>query len=403
MDELRADVAIIGAGPAGSTLAALLAGAGVNVVVVDRETFPRDKVCGEFLSWDALPVLEQIGVLEEIDRNGAQMIDRCQIMLRGRAYEFSFPASARGISRRTLDETILDRARVLGASTLEGWSVTRVEPREEDPGFLLARNRAGDEMKIIAGTLVGAWGRWGRLDIQMQRKFARETRRRHFGFKRHYASRTDDARTIRLYPFRHGYLGASPIEGGRTNVCGLVHQARMREMEDKWHGLVKSLRAESGELDDLFAGREPAQKTFLSSEPVIFTAREPVLDGMLLIGDSAGIIDPLTGNGMAMAIQSALLAAGSIAQRLSGGRFAEMSGRIYSKHYAEWFESRIRWSRRSASILSRPRLLEMIGRLAPEPRMGEYFAKKTRADLTHLGRMIDAWKRAGGVGWGGPS
>lgn len=401
MDELEADVVIIGAGPGGSTLAALLARSGADVIVLDRETFPRDKVCGEFLSWDALPILQEIGALEKLDAAGARKIDRCAIVLHGREYQFSFPAPARGITRRALDETLLDIARSHGAATLEGWSVTRVEPRGANPGFLLAKNRNGDEMKIDAGTLVGAWGRWGRLDIQMQRRFARETRRRHFGFKRHYAIRETDEGIIRLYSFDRGYLGVSPVEGNRTNICGLVHDSRVRSMKRGWEGLVGELRGESAEIEELLRNREARQEEFLSSAPVIFTAREPVLDGMFLVGDSAGIIDPLAGNGMAMAIQSALLAAGSIVQRLSGGRFSEMAGRLYAKNYSEWFNSRIRWSRASAAILSRPRLLGLVGRIAPEPGLGELLARKTRADLEYVTRLVEAWRKTKGIPWTG--
>ena len=399
MDELRSDVVIVGAGPGGATLAALLSSRGVSVTILDRSTFPRDKVCGEFLSWDALPVLDAIGALEILDERGARRIDRCAIMLGDREYRFGFPGEARGISRRTLDEVILDRARALGATVMEGWSATRVEPRKNEDGFVLAKGRSGAEMKINAGILVGAWGRWGRLDIQLQRQFVRETRRRHFGFKRHYSELPVDDRTIRLHSFDRGYLGVSPVEGERTNICGLVHGSRIRSMKGGWESLVESLREEADELDRLFREREPRQEEFLSSEPVVFSAREPVVEGMLLIGDAAGIIDPLAGNGMAMAIQSALLAAGTVLQRLSGGRLAEVADRLYAKNFSEWFDSRIRWSRRSAMVLSRPSLLRAAGSLAPGPALGEFLTRKTRGQVADVNRLLDAWQRSSGAVW----
>lgn len=393
MDELAADVVIVGAGPGGATLGALLARHGVSVTILDRETFPRDKVCGEFLSWDSLAILESIGALSILDQRGARQIGRCAIVLPEREYTFDFPAPARGISRRVLDEVILDQAREHGATVMEGWSATRVEPRRNETGFVLAKGRSGQELKISSRVIVGAWGRWGRLDVQLQRRFVRETRRRHFGFKRHYARGPEDEGMIRLYSFGHGYLGVSPVEDGRTNICGLVHGQRIKSMKGGWETLIDSLREEAPELDTLFR-REPKQDEFLSSEPVIFTAREPVIDGLLLVGDAAGIIDPLAGNGMAMAIQSALLAAGTVLQRLSGGRLAEVADRMYARHFSDWFDSRIRWSRRSAMVLSRPRLLRTVSHLAPEPGLGRYLSEKTRADVASVDRLLKVFEVA---------
>ncbi|MGZ8710980.1 MAG: NAD(P)/FAD-dependent oxidoreductase, partial [Thermoanaerobaculia bacterium] len=88
------EVAIIGAGPAGSTLAALLAERGVQVTLFDKDTFPRDKLCGEFLSYDALPILEPLGVVDAIDRAEAPRIERCRV-IGARTYEFELPHAAR--------------------------------------------------------------------------------------------------------------------------------------------------------------------------------------------------------------------------------------------------------------------------------------------------------------------
>src|SRR5947209_15082572 len=109
------DVAIVGAGPAGSTVAALLARRGASVALIDRDHFRRDKLCGEFLSYDALPVLERFG----IDLGQAPKIDRCRIVGRHRTYEFEFPHAARGVSRLLLDDLLLRNARTAGAHVLE--------------------------------------------------------------------------------------------------------------------------------------------------------------------------------------------------------------------------------------------------------------------------------------------
>jgi len=102
MTTLTVDVAIVGAGPGGSTLAALLARRGYSVALIDRDDFPRDKLCGEFLSYDALPIAEALG----IDLGDAPYIEHCRVVGRGRTYAFDFPHPARGVSRVFLDDAL---------------------------------------------------------------------------------------------------------------------------------------------------------------------------------------------------------------------------------------------------------------------------------------------------------
>jgi len=163
------DVAIIGAGPAGSTLAALLARRGVAVLLIDREEFPRDKLCGEFLSYDALPVLEPLGIVDAIDVRGAPRIEHCRVVGRRRTYEFDFPHAARGVSRFYFDDLLRRTAIANGAQF-------RVEPAI---------------LPAPAKVTAGAWGRWGRYDQQLGRAFVTDKKHRNFGFKRHYRGAVD--------------------------------------------------------------------------------------------------------------------------------------------------------------------------------------------------------------------
>jgi len=119
MGDAAVEVAVIGAGPAGSTLAALLAERGVEVALYDRDAFPRDKLCGEFLSYDALPVLEPLGALDAIDRAGAPRISHCRIVGANRTYELVFPHEARGVSRLFFDDLLVRTAVARGATLLD--------------------------------------------------------------------------------------------------------------------------------------------------------------------------------------------------------------------------------------------------------------------------------------------
>ena len=368
---MNVDVAIVGAGPAGSILAAIVARRGVSVALIDRDEFPRDKLCGEFLSYDALPILGRLGVAFD-----APSIARCRVVARHRTYEFDFPAPACGVSRLLLDDLLFGTAIAAGAQSLAGWTTTRLDP--------LTIGRSGEERSITAKVIVGAWGRWGRFDAQLGRRFMRDRSHRSFGFKRHYRATQNDS-VIDLYSFRGGYLGVSPIEDGRTNICGLVHASRLVGLKGRWDAFVETIRREEPQLEALYARHEPAQDGYLSSEPVIFRARSPIEQGVFMIGDASGIVDPLTGNGMAMAIQSAAVAAPHVLRAVEGRR----DEAAYREDHAAFFGRRIRWSRRVAMILSRPALLDAALRAVRSPRAGQFLLTHTRAGIEAAKRLSD--------------
>lgn len=391
------DVAIAGAGPGGSTLAALLAQQGLSVALFDRDEFPRDKLCGEFLSYDALPPLEIIGLLPELERHGATLIERCRIVGPRGTYEFELPRAARGVSRLLLDALLVRRAAALGATVREGWTVDAIR-RLRDGFSLDTRDREREPQLVTAHIVVGAWGRWGRIDRQLERPFTRDMARRHFGFKRHYRPSASDAlapdttpsQTIDLYSFPRGYLGVNGVEGGEVNICGLVHASSLDGLRGGWETFVDSLPREGEHLRRLFASHAPAQAQFLSSEPVIFAARSPAVNGILMVGDAAGIIDPLAGNGMAMAIQSALVAASIIVRRKLND--ADAIAHEYDATYRAYFLDRIRWSRRVAKFLSRPGVVDTATRFVRFPSIGSLFLAKTRATDEQVERMVKAWE-----------
>ena len=388
---MRTDVAVLGGGPAGSTAAAFLAKSGANVVLVNREEFPRDKLCGEFLSYDALPILDALGALESIDRAGAVRIESCRLVGDSGAYEVGFPHIARGISRLTLDSSLFQAAVRAGATPMAGWTADRIDRRGERFAISLS---AGDRPDAIDASIVlGAWGRWGRIDQQLDRPFIHDRTHRYFGFKRHYSGPPLPGR-IDLYSFAAGYLGASPIEGGLTNLCGLVHHERLAGMRGGWSGFAETLAGERSSLGRLFGNHTPVQAEFLSSDPVIFSAKTSVQDGIIMIGDAAGQLDPLTGNGMAMGIQSGLLAATAARDILSGADRAETLAR-YARRHRELFAKRIAWSRRVAFLLCRPQLADAAARFVPLRAPGELLLRRTRAEESEIEQLLDAWRGRG--------
>ncbi|HVR44317.1 MAG TPA: NAD(P)/FAD-dependent oxidoreductase [Thermoanaerobaculia bacterium] len=385
MDERsRADVVVIGAGPAGSILAAILARRGADVVLADRDRFPRDKVCGEFLSWDAIPILDRLGLTGEIDRLGATRITRCRIASGEAAAEIPLPARARGISRLRFDALLLENARRCGAHVLEGWSVDAVGRTPHGQRVELT-SAGGGRAALDAPVVAGAWGRWGRLDLRLGRAFTRARRDRWLGFKRHYAAGATDPDAIELHAFPGGYLGAQMIEEETSNVCGLVHQRALAGLRGGWSEMAERLRARGGALARLFS-LPPAQEGFLASEPLIFRGKEPVHEGLFLVGDAAGLIDPLTGNGMAMGIQSAALAAGPILEALDPAR-RRAALESYAGAHRRMFVRRLRWSRTAALMLARPALLAAAIRAGKRTQLGDLFVRRTRASEREIERL----------------
>lgn len=367
---MEVDVAIVGAGPAGSTLAALVAQRGLSVALIDRDSFPRDKLCGEFLSYDALPIVERLGV----DLTAAPRIEHCRVVSRHATYEFDLPHAARGVSRMTLDHELHAKATDNGATAISRTAASIASDRVDD---------------IRAKVVVGAWGRWGRFDTQLQRAFVRDRTHRNFGFKRHY--RGPLSNVIELHSFSRGYLGVNSVDGDVVNICGLVHASRLAGHKGRWDAFIREIRSEEPALDRLYAAHEPAQDHFLSSEPVIFRARSAVEGGVFMIGDASGVIDPLTGNGMAMAIQSALLAAPYVVQLVANANSRKNVENEYREAHHEMFAKRISWSRFIARLLSRPALLDAAIRTIRTPRAGELFLRRTRAQRDEIARLADAW------------
>jgi menaquinone-9 beta-reductase len=381
----QCDLLVVGGGPAGATLASLVARRGASVVILERDSFPRDKVCGEFLSWDAFPILERIDAMDAIERCAPARITRALLVTPRRVVESPLPQTAYGISRMQLDETLLRNAAASGATVAEEIVVESLEGSESGHA-VVARTREGKPLRIEATLAVGAWGRWGRLDLTLGRKFITDRRQRHIGFKRHYAAGLTAPDVIELHPFAGGYLGAQPIEGSRSNLCGLVHQSEISSLKGGWPRFTENLAHSSTSLQALFDAAEPLQDEFLSSEPVIFRAKEPVHEGAILVGDSAGLIDPLTGNGMAMAIQSAALAA-PFALAIVGGGDRTTLLRAYSRAHRELFATRLRWSRLAAAALRRPALVAAGSATGIASPLLQLLTRRTRAAANQIERL----------------
>ncbi|MEM1349504.1 MAG: NAD(P)/FAD-dependent oxidoreductase, partial [Myxococcota bacterium] len=321
------DVAIVGAGPSGATLACLLAKLGWSVALLERDTFPRDKLCGEFLSHEAHDVFDAIGVYEAIEQD-APRIERAAIFsTTGAVVRATLPRAAWGVSRLKLDETLFERARALGATCVEGAKVRRMHQTADG---VQVRTRVGDEdVELRSRVAVGAYGRRARLDQELARELTPE-RRSWVGMKQHHIPRDADAvhetlaNTVELHAFKGGYCGFSHVEGGLVNACALFTKDTLeRAPAPTWEGLAKHISRENEALARRLDGLQASPTKTQAVAEVPFE-RKTLVDGRIFwVGDAGAMITPMTGDGQAMAVQSAALLApvlSDVVRRLRSAR-----------------------------------------------------------------------------------
>lgn len=372
---------VIGGGPAGAMLGLRLATAGHEVTIVEKERRACDKVCGEFLSTEAVAYLRQAGI-EPIEL-GAARIDRVRLTSGRWSADSRLPFTAMSLSRRVMDEALLIRAAEAGCDVRRGAAAVRLE-RHKD-GWLV-QLREGEP--ILAETVFLATGKhelsgW-------ERRGATQTDL--VGFKMHWSVAHAQVEALRgwmeLFLFRGGYGGLSLVEGDVGNLCFVVQKLRLRELG----GWTEVLAAIFDELPSLRGrlGAATAQWTKpLAISPIPYGYLVDATDGVWRLGDQAAVIPSFTGDGMAIALHSGELAAEMFLADKSAEEFARCLG------------DQLRGSMRFGSLLSRA-MVTRAGRLAAPlvfsmiPGAMRRIASITRIpDRALLGRYDDSSGAAG--------
>jgi len=296
------DAVVVGGGLAGAAVATRLAAAGREVVVLERERGPHDKVCGEFLSHEAGTYLAALGV--DLGALGAVPIAAVRVAERDALTTVTLPFPALSLSRRVLDEALLARAAAAGATVQRGARVAA-----------LTRTDAGHHARLADGRSVAARAAFlatGKHDLRgWQRPAGLQDDL--LAFKLHLRLAPGQAlaldRHVELALFTGGYAGLAPVEGGRANLCLLVRRRRFAALAHTWEALLAAIREESPHLDARLRGAEAcsARPLALSSIPYGYVRRRA--DGLFRLGDQAAVIPSFAGDGMAIALHSAALAA----------------------------------------------------------------------------------------------
>jgi len=325
-------IVIIGGGLAGLVTSMQLARVGIPSIVIEKKSYPFHRVCGEYISNEVVPFLKSLEIYPE--EFAPPQIKRFQLStITGTNSVLPLDLGGFGISRYTFDNFLFEKARNLGVTFMLN---TEVESIAYAGSQFSVKTR---DREMDADVVVGSFGKRSKIDVQLQRSFIRK-RSPYVGVKYHIKC-DHPPDLIALHNFAGGYCGISNIENGKTNLCYLTNRDNIRKygsidaMQEKIlfkNPLLKSIFTES---EFLFQRPEVINE-------ISFETKSPVVDHILMAGDSAGMITPLCGNGMSMAIRSAKLVADLIATFYVDQRFTRNDlERSYAREWNRLFAMRL--------------------------------------------------------------
>ncbi|HKB67234.1 MAG TPA: FAD-dependent monooxygenase [Pyrinomonadaceae bacterium] len=388
------DVAIAGAGPAGASAAIQLALTGARVLLIEEKKFPRPKLCGEFISPECLTHFKRLGVMDQMSAAGGAAVSETVFYSRhGNSVAvpsewFISGAQALGLSRSEMDHQLLQRAKNAGVVVLEEAHASRLLcEREEVRGI---RVKSGDAARDYEALVtVDATGRTRSLARHLDPP--RPNQRKHanplVAFKAHLKGARVAAGACEIYFYKYGYGGLSAVEGGVSNLCFIVAANDVRRYNSNPEIVLREVVMKNSRAEYTLAEAR-ASTPWLSVSLERFGRRTlaPAL-GLLTVGDAAAFIDPFTGSGMLMALESGQVAAEAIAQNLSqlrrGSGFESLATN-YEAEYQRRFASRLRVSgllRRAAFF---PNLAEAVILLSgTSSTLRRKLARATRHSSSH--------------------
>jgi flavin-dependent dehydrogenase len=331
------DVAIAGGGLAGISLAILLAQKGWRVCLFEKEIYPFHKVCGEYISMESWDFLVRLGL--PLEKWELPKINELNITAAdGKMVCANLPLGGFGVSRFKLDAALAELARSKGVALFED---TRVYDIHFEEDWHLIESKAGLFTSKVA---CACYGKKSNLDVKWKRLFLKEENRNYVGVKYHVKTDLPENQ-ISLHNFPGGYCGISKIEENRYCLCYLT---KSENLKDNRHSIPA--------MEEIILKQNPSLRkllddvTVLYDEPVTisqisFAKKTQVENHVLFIGDAAGMITPLCGNGMSMALHGSKIAAESINDFLDNKISRTQMENSYLKNWNRQFARRLKTGR----------------------------------------------------------
>lgn len=350
------DVAIVGAGPAGSSCAVFCATSGLSVLLLERETFPREKVCGDCLNPSCWPVLEKLGIARAVRAAPHGRLDLVEfIAISGRSVRVTLPFGDNAeiaVKRSILDQLLLERARQVGVEIHQNATVTALT---REAGAWSITTAAG---QFSAKVLVGADGR--NSTVARLLNLSTRPQRERVALQSHIPLPANFGNRIVLQLLPEGYSGQAPVNESELNLC-LVAEARNIEKLKEWAAKTFAV---------------PPSHPWRTITPLSRTPLSPSHPGVFFIGDAARVVEPFTGEGIFYALRSGELAAASIVRLARGEADESLVTENFKVRHAEMYSGRL-WINRlaRAAVLS--------------PRVASFFVGAARAQPSLL-RLLTA-------------
>jgi flavin-dependent dehydrogenase len=346
------DVIIIGGGLAGLTAALHLLNNGYAVIVFEKNDFPKHKVCGEYISNEVLPYLQSLDL--DIEKLQPKYIDKLTFTLSsGKEIITNLPLGGFGISRYTFDNYLYEEVKKRGGKVLRE---KVIDVFFRDDIFTITTQKSVHDCKLV----LGSFGKRSNLDVKLNRKFISKPSN-WLGVKAHYEVDFPDD-LVGLHHFKGGYCGVSKVENNLINICYLGNYDTFKKHKDLQEYQDKVV-SQNPHLKAIFDKAIIQFDKPLTISQISFESKTAIENNMLMIGDTAGLIHPLCGNGMAMAIHSAKLASEAVIPFLENNLSRDEMEKGYEKKWNYNFRSRLRTGKWLGALLQKELLASFVMRL----------------------------------------
>lgn len=334
------DIIIIGGGLAGLCNAIHLSKFGKKVLLIEKNSYPKHKVCGEYISNEVLPYLSFLDI-NPFDF-GAVKIDKFQLSTtNNKLISAKLPLGGFGISRYKLDYILSEKAKENGVKILQD-TVSNIDFKED-----IFKIEAKENNTFTSKIAIGAFGKRSLLDVKMERNFIKK-KSPYLGVKIHVKGEFQED-LVALHNFKGGYCGVSKVENNAINLCYITNFSSFKKYKNI-DDFQENVIFKNSFLKEIFQNSKPIFKQPLSISQISFETKKPVENNILMCGDSAGMIHPLCGNGMSMAIQSAQIASKLILNYLDNQNLTRKE--LENTYISEW-NKQFSWRLKSGHFIAK--------------------------------------------------
>ena len=361
------DIAIAGGGLAGLALGIQSARAGYSSILFEKERYPFHRVCGEYISLESWNFLEDLGV--PLSQMNLPIIRRVLVTApNGKEIEQSLPLGGVGISRYKLDALMAEIAKSAGVELMEGTKVENIQFGEDK--FCVHLTSRPTPSRVCSKVAAGTFGKRSNLDLKWKRSFVLQKQNKlnnYVAVKYHIKIRWPDD-LIALHNFKDGYCGISQIENGNCCLCYLTTAKNLAQSGNSIHQMENRVLSANPHLKKIFDECEILYDAPVTISQISFSKKSQVQDHLIMIGDAAGMITPLCGNGMSMALHGSKIAFEQIDRFLQNKISRQRMEQAYREQWRKQFATRLRTGRMIQRFFGSPLLSNLfISSLKPFP------------------------------------